>query len=73
MPLDVRTKWEHCVLVGNRVSYLGADRLFENKKDAYASERAAWDVLEKEGWELVAVATNKAGEPMHYLKRRLEE
>ena len=73
MPLNLRSKWEHCLMVKNRVSFLGADRLFENKKDGYASERAAWDELEKEGWELVAVTTNKNGEPMHYFKRRVEE
>jgi hypothetical protein len=66
-------KWEHCCLIGRKVSYLGADRLFEDKRDAFGSDRAAWDVLEKNGWELVAVAPNKAGELAHFFKRRLEE
>jgi hypothetical protein len=73
MPLNTRTKWEYCSLVGKRVSYLGADKLFEDKADAYATEHGAWDQLERDGWELTAVAPNKAGDLVHYFKRRLEE
>jgi len=73
MPLNTRVKWEYCTLVGKKVSFLGADRLLENKEDGFAGERQAWDALEKNGWELVAVAPNKHGELVHYFKRRVEE
>ncbi len=73
MPLNTRVKWEYCTLVGRRVAYLGAEKLFDNKADAYSSDRHAWDDLERNGWELVTVVANQGGELVHYFKRRLEE
>lgn len=62
-------KWQHCKLEGNRVRYLGAAGLFENKGDAHMGERKAWSRLEDEGWEMVSVITNPDGEPVFYFKR----
>jgi len=73
MPLNTRTKWEYITLTGKHVAFMGADKLLENKGDTYSSERHAWDELEEQGWELVAVALDKAGELVHYFKRRQEE
>jgi len=73
MPLSTRMKWEYCSLIGRKIVFLGAEKLFDNKSDGYSSEAHAWDYLEKEGWELTAVAPNKHGELVHYFKRRLEE
>jgi hypothetical protein len=73
MPLNTRVKWEYVTLVGRKVSYLGAEKLFENKGDSYASDRHAWDDLERGGWELVSVVSNQRGELIHYFKRRVEE
>ena len=62
-------KWQHCQLHGNRVRFLGAARLFENKADAHLGERTAWSKLEDEGWELVSVVMDAEGEPVFYFKR----
>ena len=73
MPLTTRVRWEYCSLIGKKVIFLGAEKLFDNKVDGYTSEARAWDCLEKGGWELVAVAPNKQGELVHYFKRRFED
>lgn len=62
-------RFEHCRLVGSRITYLGRAGLFEDKADQAGSEAKAWDYLEKEGWELVAVVTDKDGKPVAYFKR----
>ena len=62
-------KWQHCRLQGNRVSFLGAARIFENKADSHLWERTAWSKLEDEGWELVSVVTDPDGEFVFYFKR----
>ncbi len=62
-------RFEHCRLVGNRIVYLGRDGMFEDRVDRSMSEFTAWDFLEKEGWELVAVVPSKEGQPIAYFKR----
>lgn len=62
-------RFEHCRLSGTRVEYLGRIGLFEDRGDKTGSNARAWDWLEKEGWELVAVAPDKKGEHVYYLKR----
>ncbi|GEM_PF-747732 len=61
-------RFEHCKLVGTRIIYLGRDGLFEDKADRTGSDFQAWDHLEKQGWELVAVVNEKSG-PAAYFKR----
>ncbi len=61
--------WQHCKLHKNRVSFLGASGLLDNKADAYASERSAWNRLEETGWELVSVIVDQDGELVYYFKR----
>jgi len=73
MPLNTRVKWEYVTLTGRKVSYLGAEKIFENKGDAYSSDRHAWDDLERNGWELVSVVAHPRGDLVHYFKRRVEE
>lgn len=63
-------RWQHCKLEGNRVSYMGASGVFDNKSDAHLSPRTAWNKLEVEGWELVSVVNDpESGELVHYFKR----
>ncbi len=62
-------RFEHCKLHGSRITYLGRDGLFEDRIDHAGSDFAAWDFLEKEGWELVAATTDKTGEASFYFKR----
>ena len=62
-------KWQHCKLRGNRVSFMGAAGMFENKADAHIGERAAWSKLEDEGWELVSVVADPEGEFVCFFKR----
>ncbi len=62
-------RWQHCKLEGNRVEFLGAAGIFNNKADAHLGERAAWRRLEEEGWELVSVIANAEGEPVYFFKR----
>ncbi|NMB90576.1 MAG: hypothetical protein GYA17_19615 [Chloroflexi bacterium] len=62
-------RFEHCRLVGGRIMYLGRDGLFENKRDQSWGAPQAWDYLEKEGWELVSVVTDKDGHEAAYFKR----
>jgi len=62
-------RWQHCKLEGNKVSFLGAAGVFENKGDAHLGHRAAWSKLEDEGWELVSVVNDPEGEPVFYFKR----
>ena len=64
------TKWQHCKLQNNRVMFLGAAGVFENKKDAYpAGERAAFSHLEDAGWELVTVLPDPDGNFIYFFKR----
>ncbi len=65
------SKWQHCKLQKNRVSFLGAAGVFENKKDVYVSEQAAFSHLEDDDWELVAVLTDPDGDFVYFFKRPL--
>jgi hypothetical protein len=61
--------WEHCKVVGNRLYYLGAS-ILENRMDHKLSDRAAWDYIERERWELVTVVYDpEHNELVHYFKR----
>jgi hypothetical protein len=62
-------RFEHCRVAGNRIEYLGRTGLFEDKADRTGGEYKAWDWLEKEGWELVTVVTDRSGEHIPYFKR----
>ncbi len=62
-------RFEHCRLVGTGITYLGRTGLFEDKGDKTGNEFQAWDYLEKEGWELVAVVNDDKGRPVSYFKR----
>ncbi len=62
-------RFEHCRLTGSRIVYLGRDGLFEDRSDRTGSEFAAWDFLEKEGWELVTATIDKNGATTFYFKR----
>ncbi|MCJ7623636.1 MAG: hypothetical protein MUO76_09050, partial [Anaerolineaceae bacterium] len=57
-------RFEHCSLEGSRITYLGRAGLFEDKKDKSMSEYAAWDYLEKEGWELISTISKQEGNPV---------
>jgi hypothetical protein len=61
--------FEHCKLVGTQIVYLGRVGVFEDKGDRSANEAAAWDKLEKDGWELVTVVTDSDGRLVPYFKR----
>ena len=61
--------FEHCRLTGARIVYLGRAGLFEDKDDKAGNEFQAWDHLEKEGWELVAVVNDDKGQPVAYFRR----
>ena len=67
------SKWQHCKLQKNRVTFLGAAGVFENKKDAYVSDRSAFSRLEDEGWELVTVLPDPDGDFIYFFKRRMIE
>jgi hypothetical protein len=62
-------RFEHCQLIGTRITYLGRDGLFEDKRDKAGNKFRAWDYLEKKGWELVSVVTGRDGRPVAYFKR----
>jgi len=62
-------RFEHCRLIGARITYLGRAGIFEDKRDQTWNEFSAWDHLEKEGWELVSVVANKDGQHVAYFKR----
>jgi hypothetical protein len=62
-------QFEHCRLIGSRITYLGRAGIFEDKVDKTRGEFSAWDHLEKEGWELVTVVTDKDGQQVAYFKR----
>ena len=66
---DMTPRFEHCQLVGTRIIYLGRTGIFEDKRDTSWNEASAWDHLEKDGWELVTVATDKNGQLVAYFKR----
>lgn len=66
-------RFEHCSLEGSRITYLGRDGLFEDKKDKSLSAYTAWDLLEKDGWELVSAISNQEGNPIFYFKRPYSE
>jgi hypothetical protein len=65
-------QFEHCRLIGADIIYLGRDKAFENKRDKAWNEFRAWDLLEKEGWELVSVVANADGQHAAYFKRPME-
>jgi len=62
-------RFEHCRLIGARITYLGRDGIFEDKRDKAGNEFTAWDYLEKGGWELVSVVTERDGQHVVYFKR----
>ena len=62
-------KWQHCKLVGNRVSFLGAAGVFNNKSDSHLGERSAWKKLEEDGWQLVSAVPGEEGATIFYFKR----
>jgi hypothetical protein len=62
-------RFEHCQLAGSKITYLGRTGIFEDKSDGTRNEFKAWDYLEKEGWELVTVVTDKKGQQVAYFKR----
>ena len=63
-------RWQHCKLVGNKVSFLGASGVFDNRADAHLSNRTAWSKLEEEGWELVtAIVAPETEELTFFFKR----
>ncbi len=62
-------RFEHCRLVGTKITYLGRAGMFEDKGDQAGNEFKAWDHLEKDGWELVGVVVDKNGEHVTYFKR----
>jgi hypothetical protein len=62
-------RWQHCRLKGNRVHFLGASGIFDNKADAHLTERGAWSKLEEEGWELVSAVADPEGEFIFFFKR----
>ncbi len=68
-------KWQHCRLQGNRIDYLGAAGVFENKRDAHLSARAAFSRLENDGWQLVSVQPDpqKDGEWIYFFKRLISD
>ncbi len=63
--------FEHCKLVGTQIVYLGRVGVFEDKGDRSANEAAAWDKLEKDGWELVTVVTDAEGKLVPFFKRAM--
>ena len=65
-------QFEHCRLIGTQITYLGRDQVFENKHDRTWNEFRAWDLLEKEGWELVSVVADADGRHVAYFKRPLQ-
>jgi hypothetical protein len=66
-------RFEHCRLIGGRITYLGRDGLFEDKIDRKGNEFRAWDYLEKRGWELVSVVSDAEGQHVAYFKRPRNE
>lgn len=62
-------KWEHCVLVGKTVTVLGKGLLHKEFK---ITERGAWNELGDQGWQLVSVVHDGAGEFHYYFKRPAE-
>lgn len=62
-------RFEHCVLIDSRITYLGRAGAFEDKRDRALNEFRAWDYLEKEGWELVTVVVDENGQQVAYFKR----
>ena len=62
-------KWQYCKLQGNRVMFLGAAGVFENKRDVYLSDRTAFSYMEDEGWELVTVLPDPDGDFIYFFKR----
>jgi len=62
-------RFEHCRLADNKITYLGRTGLLEDKGDSVRNEAGAWDHLEKDGWELVAVVSDKNDQHVAYFKR----
>lgn len=67
------TQWQHCKLHKSRVTFLGAAGVFENKRDLYIHEPAAFSTLEDDGWELVTVLPDPDGDFVYFFKRPLVE
>ena len=65
-------RFEHCQLVENKITYLGRDTVFENKRDRTRTPFNAWDYVEKQGWELVSVVSDETGQHVAYFKRPIE-
>lgn len=63
-------KWEHCHLVGGKVTVLGKGIFHKEWK---LSERSAWNELGEDGWELVSVNLDKEGEWHYFFKRPVPE
>ncbi len=63
--------FEHCKLVGTQIVSLGRVGVFEDKGARSANEAAAWDKLEKDGWELVTVLADADGKFVPFFKRAL--
>jgi len=68
-------KWQHCKLQGNHITFLGAAGVFENKEDAFLTERAAFSKLEDTGWKLVSVLPDptREGEFIYFFRRHAPE
>jgi len=65
----VSQRFEHCRLIGTRITYLGRAGMLEDKRDRTLSKVGAWDYLEKAGWELVTVVIDEDGQHVAYLRR----
>ncbi len=60
----------HVFLPSSQIGCIwGARGVFEDKGDRSASEAAAWDKLEKDGWELVSVVADAEGKLVPFFKR----
>lgn len=65
-------QFEHCKLVGDRITYLGRNGVFEDRRDRTLGEFQAWDRLEKDGWELVSVVIDAEGQQVAFFKRPVQ-
>ncbi|MDY0018702.1 MAG: hypothetical protein RBT47_01735 [Anaerolineae bacterium] len=66
-------KWQHCKLHGNRITFLGAAGVFDNKADAYLTERTAFGKLEDTGWKLVSVLPDSEDGFVYFFRRPAPE
>lgn len=65
-------RFEHCRLVGTRITYLGRSGVLEDKRDSTLNEFSAWNYLEKGGWELVSVVADADGQHVAYFRRPVQ-